>query len=108
MSNLTVSPAILQQIGRIAVLQSHIEGGLALVVMNLADVPTARRSIDSGRSGLVALAPARRARPNGQHFDRRSEFVRSCSVSLWHLTIASCGRSRVRASSPPATGGARP
>jgi hypothetical protein len=39
MSKLTVSPVILQEIGRIAVLESHIEGCLALVVTNLSGVP---------------------------------------------------------------------
>jgi len=38
-SQLTVSPVILQEIGRIAVLQSHIEGCLALVLTNLSGVP---------------------------------------------------------------------
>jgi hypothetical protein len=41
MSNLTVSSVILREIGRIAVLQAHIEQSLAVVVMNLADVPEA-------------------------------------------------------------------
>lgn len=39
MSQLTVSPVSLQEIARIAVLQSHIEGCLALVVTNLSGVP---------------------------------------------------------------------
>src|ERR1043165_7043595 len=37
---LTISNDFLQEIGRIAVLQSHIEGGLAIVIANLAGVET--------------------------------------------------------------------
>jgi hypothetical protein len=37
---LTISNDFFQEIGRIAVLQSHIEGGLAIVITNLAGVET--------------------------------------------------------------------
>jgi hypothetical protein len=38
---LLISKDFLEEIGRVAVLQSHIEGGLAIVIANLAGVSTA-------------------------------------------------------------------